>query len=283
MRKIQILICVLVLWSNLIAGDYADLRVIGFSADGKYLAFEEWGEENSFGEGGAMTYYIETAKNSYAQAPSVFDWTRESYPKSRKILLSRYRRSVAANLKRFAIVPGNAGKLVAAHLLNDLSFVKPVMREDYFERNDGTQTDALMPDYEGGFISRGEGIETVIVNPYIISYWQDTDKLYQNTKDFYKLTLRTSSAAGTECGNQTAYKIELTLQDNTKHRETKPQILQKDADILPSSRYCPFGYKIERVYLYKNKIAVFLNVFSEDVRGTLMRYLVVTGELKEKL
>ena len=162
MRKIQILFCVLILSANLFANNYADFKFIGFSEGGKYLAFTESGEWDYFGGVYTTTYFIDTAKNSYAVKPSAFSWTREDLPQSKKSLAARYRQSVKANLKRFAIVSDNSGKLVLAHLLNDLSFVKPVMQEDYFERSDGSQTDALMPNYEGGFVRRGEGVEKTI-------------------------------------------------------------------------------------------------------------------------
>jgi predicted secreted protein len=278
MKKVQQIIrtflILAVMSSNLLAGDYADLKFIGFSGNGKYLAFEESGEWDGSGGDYATTYYVETAKNSYAAAPSVFEWSLDSSAKSRTLLLSGYKRKVAAGLKRFGIVPGNDGQLVVAHLLSDMSFVKPVKRKHYFyEDGKNESVDKLVTDYEGAFIRRDTlEIEKVIFSTGIDSY-------NQNTEEFYELTLIPTIAKENEsCSG--GYKIELTLQDNTGHRTHDLQILQKDADVLPKSRQCPYGYKIERVYVYQNKIAVFLNVFGQGFEGPDMRYLVVTGEIK---
>jgi len=47
---------------------------------------------------------------------------------------------------------------------------------------------------------------------------------------------------------------------------------------LPKVRSCPYGYCIEQVYFYKDKLAVFLNMFSQGFEGPDMRYIAVTGE-----
>lgn len=275
MKKIQQLafavLILAALSSNLLAGDYADLKFIGFSKDGKYLAFEEAGMWDGVGGEYATTYYVDTAKNSFAAAPTVFEWEANTPGYSRLSL--RYKKAVPLFLKKFGIVSGNKGQLAVAHLLSDMSFVKPVEREHYFYENGKNEpVEKLMPDYEGAFIRRGSGIERIIFNPGIDSY-------RQNTEEFYELTLIPTRAKETdECSE--GYKIELTLKDNTQHRATALQILQKDADVLPKSRQCPFGYKIEQVYVYENKIAVFLNVFGQGFEGPDMRYMVVTGEIK---
>jgi predicted secreted protein len=276
MKKIiQSALAVLVLAalsSPLLAGDYASLKFIGFSRDGKYLAFEESGEWDGSGGEYATTYYVDTVKNSFAAAPTVFEWEDGAPGRSRLSL--RYKKSVPVFLKKFGIVGGNTGQLAVAHLLSDMTFVKPALREHYFyEDGKNEPVDKLMPDYEGAFIRRdGGGNEKIIFNPGIDSY-------RQNTEEFYELTLIPTRAKETDICSE-GYKIELTLKDNTRHRATALQILQKDADVLPKSRNCPFGYKVERVYVYENKIAVFLNVFSIGFEGPDMRYMVVTGEIK---
>ena len=58
--------------SCVFAGDYADLKFIGFSADGRYLAFEESGAWDGAGGDYATTYFVNVAKNTYALPPAVF-------------------------------------------------------------------------------------------------------------------------------------------------------------------------------------------------------------------
>ena len=187
---------------------------------------------------------------------------------------SLYKKSVSTRLKKLRIKRGNLGQLTVAHLLYDMTFVKPVQREHYFyEAGKNEPVDKLVTDYEGAFIRRDSlDIEKIIFSVGIDSY-------NQNTEEFYELTLIPTIAKETEsCSG--GYKIELTLKDNTEHRSHELQTLQKDADVLPKSRQCPYGYRIEQVYIYEGKIAVFLNVFGQGFEGPDMRYMVVTGEIQ---
>jgi predicted secreted protein len=257
------------------AGDYANFKFIGFSENGKYLAFEESGEWDGSGGDYATTYYIETAKNSFAAPPTIFERGDDPGFKTTGLSIeSLYKKAVAAKLKKFRIERGNSGQQVIAHFLNDLSFVEPVEQEHYFYEDGKTEPiNKPVTDFQGGFIKRGtDEIEKVVFNPNL-------DPYNQNTEEFYELSLIPTLIKTGDCSD--GYKFELTLKDNTGHRNHKIQILQKDSDILPKARNCPFGYKIEQVYIYEGKIAVFLNVFSQGFEGPDMRYLVVTGKINE--
>jgi predicted secreted protein len=278
MKRIQQLALALLIMaafsSVTLAGDYAILKVIGFSENGKYLAFEEFGAWDGSGGDYATTYYVDTAKNSFAIAPTIFERTDFPDDKLKGFRIeSLYKKDVAAKLKKFGIQRGNTGQLVVAHLLNDLSFVKPIQREHYFyEDGKNDPVNKLVTDYEGGFIRRDTTeIEKVIFNASLEPYTQ-------NTEEFYELTLIPTLAKSIE-GCSEGYKFELTIKDNTGHRNHELKTLQKDGDILPERRNCPFGYKIEQVYIYQGKIAVFLNVFGQGFEGPDMRYMVVTGEI----
>src|SRR5215470_8059679 len=102
MKRIRFLVCILSVMfagSSAFAGDYADLTFIGFSADGRYLAFEESGTWDGAGGDYATTYFINVAKNTYALPSAVFEWEMDSMKESaRGPLLARYNRNVAAGL-----------------------------------------------------------------------------------------------------------------------------------------------------------------------------------------
>lgn len=111
---------VLLLAANCFAGDYAALKVIGFSKDGRYLAFEEYGIQDGSGFPYSNIYFIDTEKNAYA-APSIAvridkETAAESAARNKSTLLA------AKKLKQLGIVKGNNGKLVASHLMTDLTF-----------------------------------------------------------------------------------------------------------------------------------------------------------------
>jgi hypothetical protein len=140
--------------ANLFAGDNANFKFIGFSVDGKFLAFEESGEWDGAGGEYATTYFVNVEKNAFAAAPSVYEWGSDGEKATLRLpRLTRYRRSVAANLKKFGIERGNLGKLVAAHPLGDHSFGKSVLRESYYYEKDGTAKNKMIPFYEGDFLS----------------------------------------------------------------------------------------------------------------------------------
>lgn len=268
MRKIQLILCILIFSSTALAGDY-----IGFSEDGKYLAYAESDSgDEGFEFERDVTYFIDTAKNSLAVAPSVYDWDEDKPPKSKAILRARYKKDVALKMKKFGIVRGNTGGLVVSHLLYDWSYTKPVESLESFTQPNGTEIKKMIRDYEGGYVPKDGGFnEKIIFNPD-----PDPDNFVFSTSKFYELTLSVNQIKGGK--NDGGYKIELTLKDNTQNKEMPLRILQKDGDELPKSRQGANAYKIERVYVYSNKIAVILNVFGPNFEGQHIGSMVVTGE-----
>jgi predicted secreted protein len=258
------------------AGDYADLEVIGFSKDGRYLAFEESGAWDGSGGDYATTYYIDTSKNMYAAAPTIFQSSFDPSEKTEGFRSLRlYKQSVATRLKRFGIIRGNNGSLRAAHLLSDMSFVPPVERPHlFYEEGKNEPITKPVTDYEGAFIRRDT------TEPDKVIFSSNIDAYNQNTQEFFELTLTPAKAKGPECSE--AYRFTLTLKDQSHNRISVSRLLQYDAESLPKARNCPFGYKIERVYVYQNVVAVFINVFSQGFEGPDMRYMVVTGALTDK-
>jgi hypothetical protein len=268
---------------------YPALKFIGFSADGKYLAFEESGEARGAYKDSyfdyATTYYVDVAKNSYALTPTLLKMPEG---KMGGTFLPRrdsdYKQQVSLKMRKLGIKSGNTGDFVVAHFLNDWSFVKRSEGESYFIEKGGKNLHPkIMPDYPGCY---GK-VNTTEIEKIIFTHILDS---YQRTDVFFELTLIPTLVKPNE-GCPESYKFELTLKNNSLHRETELQILQKDGDILPESRYCSLGYKIERVYVYKNRIAVFLNAFSQELPNLSklfpnteidMNYMVVAGMISDK-
>jgi predicted secreted protein len=236
---------------NIFAGDYATLNFIGFSNDGKYLAFEEYGTHDGSGFPYANIYFINVEKNSYAAAPvkkrfddssmKVFD---ESKIPGEDVMRSQAKKAAAANLKKFKIVQGNTGEMVVARLLTDLNVGSTG------QNNESPDQVIEFTDYRGS------------------SYYERE----------YALLLKTSEIKTKDCeySSDAVLKLDLTLKDTKAETET---ILQNDKT-LPESRGCPLSYSIQNVYVHENKIAVFLNIFTMGFEGPDMRYMVVTGNYK---
>ncbi|HEY0461396.1 MAG TPA: DUF2259 domain-containing protein [Pyrinomonadaceae bacterium] len=266
--------------SNLLAGDNADFKFIGFSEDGKFLAFEESGEWDGAGGEYATTYFINVEKNTFAAAPAVYEWGSDGEKESLRMpRLTRYKRSVAANLKKFRIERGNLGKLVAAHLLGDHSFDKSVLRDTYYYEKDGTAKNKMVPFYEGDFLSPDYDPSRIVFTTIEYPVNPPNEQYYELNLNMTPTKLKCQQYPGD--AESAAEGIELTIKANINHGDLPIQILQKDK-IIPANRQCPSSYSIEQVWFYEGKIAVFLNYYKRGFEGDDMRYMVVTGNLEEE-
>ncbi len=226
--------------ASVFAGDFAELEFIGVSENGKYTAFEEYGVQDGSGDTYSNIYFVDVEKNIYAASPVKI---MVRFDKGNvETTRAKARKSAAADLKKFGIIERNTGRLVAARLLTDSAF-------EFSPYKDGGKTQTI------GFKNRVysmafEGDYEVILNPVKVEGKQDY--------------LETS-----------VYKLDLTLKNNIKNTL---KILQKDKS-LPETRGLPAAYSVQRIYLYEDKIIVFISIFTSGFEGPDMRYMVVTGSL----
>ena len=238
------IVCVLVLApAKASAGDYANLKFIGFSRDGKYLAFTQYGTGDASGYPFASVYLVDVEQNKFVSKP--FEISIENEKSTEEAAIRKAEALAARKMRALKIERGNTGTLVLAHLMTDWTYEE--------------------------WRSRGEDDEQIIkFNDYL-------NPNSPNNYEYYQLTLKPVPVK-TGCSDYyTHYMMELTLDHiNQGEKDMEAQILQKDA-ALPASRGCPQGYRIESVYSYKGKIAVFINVFTQGWEGPDMRYMIVTG------
>jgi predicted secreted protein len=226
--------------ASIYAGDYAELDFIGVSKDGKYMAFEQYGEQDGSGFAYSNIYFIDVEKNKYAAKPV------ELMPENEKAAIDAVRRqakrSAAATLKKLGIIQGNRGKLVVARLLTDAAFT-------FDPYKDAGKTQTI-------------GFHSLVGSMYKLGNYQlKLESFKVGKKDYLDLPV---------------YKLSLTLKDSDKNTI---KILQKD-DSLPATRGNPVSYSVQNVYLYGNRIIVFINVFKSGFEGPDMRYMAVTGVYK---
>ncbi len=71
MKKLTTVLLALssLLASSTFAGDIASVRMIGFSVDGTYAAFEQYGVRDGSGASFSEIYFLNTVKNTYAAKP----------------------------------------------------------------------------------------------------------------------------------------------------------------------------------------------------------------------
>jgi predicted secreted protein len=225
---------------NAFSGDFASLSVIGFSMDGRYLAYEEYGLQDASGYPYSNIYFIDTAKNAYA-APRVKVVIEDE---SGAEITARKRSAALAakKLKQLAIVRGNTGRLIVSHLMTDQTY------------DDGTSSSTVdrVKFYEEVWSMHREGDYELVLTPV-------------------KIKMKDCSVY-----EEDPVMIELKLTD---HVADTSKFLQKDTTI-PDSRGCPQYYRIQDVYLYKGLIAVFIGVFTQGFEGPDMRFMTVVGNLK---
>ncbi len=230
----------------LFASDAATLHFLGFSGDGKYLAFEQFGIADGVGEAYAELHLIDVEKNAYAvpvfaQYPDG-ETARSEQAENEEQAIDFARQvnlqAARADMEKLKLQETSKGQQVIAHPLSDLS-------ADPFE----VRFTPHLP-------LAGHAYDEFILD------LQETEL----KQDCYAL------------GNAKIFNLKIRRADQTAAQAT---ILQADKR-LPKSRTCPLGYRIAYVYVYREKyLAVFLHMLLPGFEGHDMRYLVVTGVLPE--
>jgi len=176
------------------AGDYANLNFIGFSKDGKYLAFEEYGTQDGSGYPYANIYFVDVAKNAFAGKP--FKVAIEKETATEDAARAKAKNAAAAKMRQLKIVQGNTGTHTVSKLLNEMSL-------------DGKN------DWESGKVRFAE---------IIGSMYRRGD---------YTLTLNEINTQTKECEGygDDMFRIELTLRNN---EENTVKTLQKDTTLTPA-------------------------------------------------
>ncbi len=118
--RLAFLSCLLLLGGGrpLHAGDVARFEVIGFSRDGRFLAYEEYGVHAGSGLPYATIAFVDVERNAPAAPPIALagDPRNATLAKARAFLRGRAR----ATLETLGIVEGEVGERVICHPLTDL-------------------------------------------------------------------------------------------------------------------------------------------------------------------
>jgi len=247
MRPLYLIFSLYLTWPLAsLASDAASLDFLGFSLDGKYLAFEQFGIADGVGEAYAELHLIDVVNNAYAVSPfkqSPSGETVASEPaesEEQAIALVREANSKAAQteFEKLNLQTLHKGNQVIAHPLTDLS------------------ANPLQVRFTPHLPLAGHAYDEFILHLQEIEL----------EKECYGL------------GKAKIFNLKVRTKDQTLAQAATLQVDQR----LPKSRGCPLGYRIAHVYVYQEKyLAVFLNMFLPGFEGHDMRYLVVTGVLPE--
>jgi len=108
---ISLTLLVLLLSPPLHSGDTSTCRIIGFSRNGEYLAFERYGIYDGSGFPYSEIFIVNAIQNSWAITPRILiqgDTGEDDDADPRKKNLNR----AAAELARFGIIAGNSGRAI---------------------------------------------------------------------------------------------------------------------------------------------------------------------------
>ena len=308
MKKIQqfaLTILILAAFSSItLAGDYAHFHFIGFSNGGKYLAFEEYGINDDVDDNSpySVIYIVNVDENSFVVSPLKLKlevYNDRDWDESETAVRAKNKRQAKKQLKRFGIIDGNTGLQVVAHLVNEYDFddeetVSPSPTPTP-EEDENANVSSLNANSNMSFNANTAGANTNSnSNPKKVEKIDPMDSYYAgllqqvsftkagNTlwrNGFYQIKIKPVPVMQ-HCdqyeGERDMFSFEMTLTNEAK--ETK--ILQK-AGKVPKNRGCVDGYGIQEAFVYHNKLAVFVGIFTRGWEGENMRLMAVTGNLDE--
>lgn len=148
------------------AGDFAQFRSIGFSADGAIFAYEEFGIQDGSGSAYSNVYFIDTAKDTYLSGTPIRVQAPENDSSLRRV---RAEAAAKANplVARYSL-NDNPGQLVALNPYSEIGPAPDTIRYYAFpaEPRVGkpytlklTETEAPVPDTCKGLIERSAGFQ----------------------------------------------------------------------------------------------------------------------------
>jgi len=258
------------------AGDYSQLNFIGFSVDGRYLAFEEFGENLTDMRSYSTIYFVNTDKNSFA-APSVTDLLRDSEleaysgpsdsPARRRALLK-----AGPTLRRLKIVTGNTGQQVIARPLTDVTDENASPYEP--------KSVAFAPNRrEAKLNGRYHLNMKTVAQEQVCKESEDAEVVQYTWPTGEPISIFESpNRKKDNKERQKLYSFDLSLTDDDA---SKTIVLQK-ALPAPATRGCVVDYRIYSVHTYRDKIAVFVGMFTPGFVGDNMRLMAVTGKVEDE-
>ncbi len=318
MRKIQLLVGILILSATAFAGDYAHFHFIGFSRDAKYLAFEEYGINDSVDDSSPYSsiYIVNVRENRWAIEPLLARGNPSPYDgngqydadKIETEVRNRNRRHAAKQLRRFKIIDGNTGLQTAAHLINEYDTdyaeaeptaeekakqaAKAAKEEEEILANINRPSNANVSMSNSNTSSSNSNSNTKTSPPKEVKH--DPLDEYQiflpqqvsftkagnalYREGFYQLKIKPVPVTQKNCDE---YERDMFSFELTLTNESKETRILQNSGKVPKNRGCVNGYGIQEVFLYHNYLAVFVGVFTRGWEGENLRLIAVTGKLDD--
>ncbi len=219
--------------------DHSSIEFIGFSNDGRSLAYEQYGVSPGSGFAYSEIFIVDVAANAYRISSKVM---AKDERETTQTIRARARNRIRSALSRWHI-GNNTGQLQATGIelpvpQTSLSGTQRLQ----FNTQINTQSVQYELVLQGRAVPKSESFCT------------------PQPSRLLELSLRS-----------------LTTGIPTSAR-SNPIFLQQDVR-LPQSRVCAFAYQFFRVYTFSKSLAVFLKVIQTGFEGASVRYMVVTAQL----
>lgn len=224
------------------AGDIATLDVIGFSKDGKYLAFEQYGTQDGSGFDYSEIFFVDVARNTYAANPVRVLIEDDGDGTSDRVARVEATAKALPFLVALGIESGNTGRKVVSHPLSDLS------ADPYSVRFSTSH-----------YVARGYHWDDYRLDLKVSG--KKGDCYAEHAPKLLEVTLTN----GTE-------KTQRTLQKDKRVPRSRGCVI----DYRIQDVYVYENGTSERAPKY---VAAFLNVTTPGFEGDDVMYMVVTGEL----
>lgn len=240
------------------AGDAAARRVIGFSPDGNYFAFEQYGEldAGASGSGWSEIDIIDTRSDDFVGGKPIriVDESEDA-----TLTLEQARAQAAAQAKPILAKYGIAARGERT------AFDKFTFPDDMVAYNDIPRLEQVAQKFLSTANSQAE-ISTVQLDEILAASTADCSASFDDAQQ--------KDAAGKARG------FRLTLQG----QDGKPMKVLHEDKAVPGSRNCPTSYSVSEAYEFTPKgkpaaVAVLVQRFSQGFEGRDRRFMAVTGQL----
>jgi predicted secreted protein len=235
------------------AGDGSAVRAIGFSADGRYFAYEQYGERDGDGQLYAEIYTVDVRDDRFEEAPVREVWTPDTESSKRKgerPTLAQVRERAAAQavptLKRLGI---------------------------------GT------PGWRAGAIEESRG--DAVLSPVQVGPVRDATATGMDVSALGltgRLTLRPIPIDTRRCANRVVDGIPQGIVLTLERQGRTPLTIMHERTI-PAARGCPDRYGLATAYASPRSdgstaLAIFIQYFYQAFEGPDRRFFVVTSAVR---
>jgi predicted secreted protein len=247
------------------AGDAAARRIIGFSPDGKYFAFEQYGEIDAAVSGWSQIDIIDTSTDEFVggkpilvvdeseEATTTVEQARAQAAKQAAPILAKY--AIAARGERTA-------------------FDRFTFPDDTVEYNDIFRLEQAGQKWLSPFYDE-TGISTIQLDEILADSKTDCSASFDDAKPDDQQGDK--ALQGDKTGKALGFRLSLQRQDG------KPFKVLHEDKAVPGSRNCPTSYSLSESYKYTPPckpavLAVLVQRFSQGFEGRDRRFIAVTGQ-----